>query len=174
MLPAYFAQNDWGRVVFYAVARNALEARGAGCSTCADPNLTLDGAIGYDVVLVAPGYAGRGRPSASLADYLDDAENRNDDDRFATPASQSADRDRVFAILGAETNCAAHARVLVDNAPCADPVSGVRAVCRSASSALAGCRCSAAAASLLRAPCVSGIDGSLCETAVNQLRGCTS
>jgi hypothetical protein len=97
MLPAYFAPNQWARVIHYAAARDALES-GSGCATCVDANLSLDGANGYDVVLVTPGYATGKR--SSWADYIDDAQNRDGDDRYAMPLEQSAARDRIYAIRG--------------------------------------------------------------------------
>ena len=96
MLPPYFASNQWARLIHYAVARDALESGGSGCSTCVDPRLSLDGAAGYDVVLLTPGYAAAKR--SGWAEYVDDAQNRDDDDRYATPLAQSAARDRIYAI----------------------------------------------------------------------------
>ena len=96
-LPAYFARNQWSRVIYYAVARDALESGGSACSTCVDASLSVDGAGGYDVVLLTAGYAA-GAKRSSWTDYIDDAENRNGDDRFATPLSASAARDRLYAI----------------------------------------------------------------------------
>ncbi|MDB5863817.1 MAG: hypothetical protein JWO70_1623 [Betaproteobacteria bacterium] len=172
VLPPYVVSNDWARVIYYAAARNALESGGSGCATCVDPTLTVDGVSGYDVVLVSAGYAGAQRPSPAMAAYFDDPENQDGDDRFVTPRSAGADRDRLYSILGAESGCAASARVLIDNAPCTGPAAGVRAVCQSASAALARCTCSAAAASMTRAPCVSALDAPACELAMTQLRGC--
>jgi hypothetical protein len=63
-LPAYVARNEWARVLYYAVGRSALEAGGAGCSTCTDSSLSIDGASGYDVVLSTPGSAAPRRPRA--------------------------------------------------------------------------------------------------------------
>jgi hypothetical protein len=173
-LPAYFAPNDWARVLYYAVGRSALEGRGESCSTCADPSLTLDGASGFDVVLVTAGYAGATRPSAKPTDYFDDAENTNADDRYVSPASQKADRDRTFSILGSQTGCTAHARVLIDNAPCGTPSNALRPSCVSASAALASCTCSVAASTLLKSPCTNGLIAATCDTAITQLRGCMS
>jgi hypothetical protein len=96
-LPAYFAQNQWSRVIYYAVARAALENAGRGCNTCTDASLSVDGASGYDVVLLTTGYAIGGKRS-DWSEYIDDAENRNDDDRYSTPLAASAARDRLYAI----------------------------------------------------------------------------
>lgn len=173
MLPGYFAPNDWGRVIHYAVARDALDGAGARCTTCIDGTLSIDGSPGYDVVLITAGYAGGNRPSANAGDYFDDSENRNNDDRYATPASPRADRDRLYSIVGATPDCARHARVLIDNAPCAVPGNGVRAACQSAGVMLARCTCSAAAKTIVASPCSSGLGTPACDAAMNQLRGCT-
>lgn len=97
MLPPYFAQNQWSRVIYYTVARSALENAGSTCSTCADASLSVDGASGYDVVLLTTGYA-TGAKRSGWPEYIDDAENRNDDDRYSTPLAASAARDRLYAI----------------------------------------------------------------------------
>ncbi len=173
VLPSYFIANDWARVFHYAVARNALENSGALCTTCVDSTLSLDGAAGHDVFLLTSGYAGANRPSNNAADYFDDLENRNNDDRYATPISAGADRDRMHPILGATAGCAAQARALIDNAPCAAPGNAVRAVCNSARAALMPCTCSAAATTIVNAPCVHGLGAAVCDAAVTQLRTCT-
>jgi type II secretory pathway pseudopilin PulG len=63
----WFTQNGWGRVMIYAISDGA-----AGCPA----PLSLGGTP-RNYVLIAPGAArgGQGRPSASLADYLEDAAN---------------------------------------------------------------------------------------------------
>lgn len=174
-LPPYFAANDWGRVMFYAVARTALDQRGKGCTTCSDTTLHLDGAAGYDVVLITPGYAGKVRSTQGWADYIDDMENRNDDDRFVTPASTQPDADRAYAISASTAGCATLARVLIDNAPCGGvPAGSLRTVCEAAGAGLSTCRCRAAAATLVRPPCASALDARECALAVTELRRCTS
>jgi hypothetical protein len=172
VLPAYVLRNDWPRVLHYGVARRALESSGERCSSCAAPDLSVDSLAGHDVVLVTAGYAGAKRPSSNPADYFEDTENRNDDDRYVTPASANADRDRLFSIVAFENTCAAHARVLTDNLPCAGPSKSPREVCRNASSALARCACSTAATALLQPPCLDRLDAASCDSAVNQLRRC--
>jgi hypothetical protein len=172
VLPSYVVPNDWARVIYYAVARDALEAGGAACATCADASLSVDGAAGFDVVLVSAGYAGAQRPSPAPGAYFDDPENQDGDDRFVTPRGSGADRDRLYAIAGAQSGCAANARVLIDNAPCVSPAAGVRAVCQSAAAALARCTCSSAAATLTGSKCAASLDAPACEAAMTQLRGC--
>jgi hypothetical protein len=171
-LPTYFSANGWGRLIYYAVARTALQDAGKTCSTCTDPTLTIDTASGYDVVLITPGYAGASRPTASWSDYLDDAENHNGDDRFAAPLAQSADRDRLYSIIGAAAGCAGHARVLVDNAPCGTPGSSLRTVCVSAASALSTCSCAPAAGMMLKPPCANLLNASACQSAISLLQAC--
>lgn len=172
-LPSYFAANDWARVVYYAAARGALESRGAACSGCAADTLTLDGADGYDVVLISTGYATSARKGAAPLAYIEDAENANEDERYVTPRATGADRDRVYAVLGQSTSCAAHARVLLDNAPCAAPA-GITPACASASAALGRCSCAPAASAMVRAPCAAAPATAGCETTMALLRSCTS
>lgn len=172
VLPAYVARNDWARALHYAVGRRALESSGERCSTCVAPDLSVDSVGSHDVVLVTAGYASAKRPSSNPADYFDDAENRNDDDRYVTPAAAGADRDRLFSIAAFENTCTAHARVLTDNLPCGATSKGPREVCVSASSALSKCTCSAAAAALLAPPCLDRVSAASCESAVTQVRRC--
>jgi hypothetical protein len=90
-----------------------------------------------------------------------------------TPRGAGADRDRLYSIAGAQSGCAANARVLIDNAPCMSPTAaGVRAVCQSATAALARCPCAAAAATMTGSKCAAAIDAPACEAAMSQLRGC--
>jgi len=174
VLPAYFVRNEWSRGIHYAVARQALEGGGKACTTCNERNLTLDGTRGYDVVLIASGYAEKERSSVAWSDYLDDPENRDGDDRYTTPLSLAPDRNRVFAIAGLAAGCAASARVLIDHLPCARADKALRPACESASTALNGCRCAADARVLMRPPCATHLGAKPCELAVTQLRGCTS
>jgi hypothetical protein len=169
VLPGYFAANDWHRVIHYAVGRGALENGGKACATCIDTSLSVDGAAGYELVLLTTGHASSNRKPPGWGDYIDDAENSNDDDRYATPR---AGADRLFAVAGTLTGCAANARVLADNAPCGTPGAGVRAACRAAGAALESCGCAAAAGAMLKAPCTSTLNSSQCELAMTQLQRC--
>jgi hypothetical protein len=170
-LPPYFAANDWARVIYYAVARNALEDRGAACTACKAESLSVDASSGHDVVLISTGYASAARSGTAPIAYIDDAENNDGDERFITPPAAGADRDRLYSILASESGCAANARVLIDNVPCAS-AGGVRPVCQSASAALARCTCSGAAAVLTKLPCAASPGTAACEIAMTQLRGC--
>jgi hypothetical protein len=173
MLPAYFIRNDWTRVIHYSVARNALESAGRSCKTCADPTLSMDGMGGYDVILLTAGFAASPVKRASDADYIDDIANRDGDDRYVTPVSQAADRDRIYAVTASESGCAANARVLADNAPCGSPEKTGREICRSAAAALDRCRCAAAAAAIVQAPCATTLNSPQCELAITDLKACT-
>jgi hypothetical protein len=174
VLPAYFLRNEWSRGIHYAVARQALEGGGRACTTCTGNNLALDGAPGYDVVLIASGYAEKSRKGVTWSDYIADPGNRDGDDHYSTPVSLEPGRNRVFAVAGAGAGCAASARVLMDNLPCARADRALRPACESASAALAACHCAAEARILTNAPCATYLGFKACETAVTQLKGCTS
>lgn len=169
VLPAYFAANDWHRVIYYAVGREALENGGKSCTTCADASLAVDGAGGYDLVLLTTGHAAPARKRASWGDYIDDAENRNDDDRYVTPG---AGGNRIYVVTGNRAGCFANARVLVSNAPCGNPDSAVRPACRAAGTALETCGCAAAAGTMMKAPCTTALNSPQCELAMTRLQGC--
>jgi hypothetical protein len=173
-LPPYVAANNWDRVIYYAVARTGLENAGNGCVTCVEQNLTIDGSAGHDVVLITPGPSVTGKARATWADYLDDPENRNEDDRYVTPASRDSTRNRMYAITTALAGCAANARVLLHNAPCAGPGGVLRTACQSASKALEGCSCAGAAGALLKSPCMNILSGATCDSVLTQLQACTS
>ena len=170
VLPAYFAANDWYRVIHYAVGRGGLEDGGKSCTTCADASLSVDGAGGYELVLLTTGYASSARKGAGWADYIDDAANRDDDDRYVTPL---AGGDRIYAVTGTLAGCVANARVLVDNAPCGSPDQALRPACRAAGVALESCACAAAAGAMTKAPCTSTLNSPQCELAITQLQRCT-
>jgi hypothetical protein len=171
-LPAYFAANDWARVIHYSVARSALEGTGKSCTTCTDAVLSLDGAAGYDVILLTAGFIASPTPRASASDYIDNPENRDGDDRYVTPLSERPERDRIYAVNARDSGCAANGRVLADNAPCGAPLTGVRTVCRSAGAALDRCGCAAAAVAILQAPCATTLNSPQCELAITDLKAC--
>jgi len=89
--PWMIGSNEWGKRFYYAVAPSETATHGAG-------KLTFDGVVDKDLVLITPGPAGASRPSTNLADYLDDLENRDNDDVFQTPSSTAFTRDRVYTI----------------------------------------------------------------------------
>ena len=90
-VPSWMIGSDeWGKRFYYAVAPSKTETPTAG-------TLTVDG-VSKDVVLITPGPAGASRPSTNLADYWEDAENRDNDDVFQTPSSTAYARDRIYTI----------------------------------------------------------------------------
>jgi hypothetical protein len=173
VLPPYFIANDWGRIIYYAVAKTALQGSGNSCATCVDPDLSVDGVPGFDIVLITPGYAGSMRPSANWINYVDDAANRDHDDRFVAPVSQAADRDHLFSVIGKGGGCAGNARVLADNVPCGLPGNVLRRTCQSAAAALATCTCAAAASVLVKPPCTNAPAHGPCQSALALVQACT-
>jgi hypothetical protein len=174
MLPSYFVENNWARVIHYAAARDALENAGKACKTCFDPSLSIDGVTGSDALLLTPGFSTGAKARTTLSDYFPDPANHDADDRFVTPASAAAGRGSIHGIAGASASCSAIARVMVDSAPCAEPNGAIRAVCAAASSLASGCECAAAAQTLLTPACSSTLSGAPCAAAVARLQGCAS
>lgn len=89
--PWMIGSNIWGKKFYYAVAPIDTATHTAG-------TLTVDGVAGKRLVLITPGPAGASRPSSNLPDYLDDAENSNNDNIFQTPSSTAYARDRIYTI----------------------------------------------------------------------------
>ena len=83
--------NIWGKKFYYAVAPIDTEFHTAG-------TLTVDGVAGKRLVLITTGPAGASRPSSNITDYVDDLENRNNDNIFQTPSSTAYARDRIYTI----------------------------------------------------------------------------
>jgi len=97
LVPPWLSINEWGDKFYYAVAPAETATPTAG-------TLTVD-VVSKNVVLITPGPAGTppggtGRPpfNSNLADYLDDAENSNNNDIFVTPSSVAYARDRIYVI----------------------------------------------------------------------------
>ena len=88
--PSWLPINKWGEKFYYAVAP-------AETATPTPGTLTVD-VVSKNVVLITPGPAGASRPSPNLPDYLDDAENSNNNDIFVTPSSTAYARDRIYVI----------------------------------------------------------------------------
>jgi hypothetical protein len=174
VLPSYFISNDWARIIHYVAARDALEDRGKLCATCADATLSIDRVSGIDALLMAPGFVTGTKARTSPSDYFPDAENHNGDDRFVTPASTALERGSIYRIAGPGTGCPTLARILVDNAPCAEPNGAMRTVCLSAAAATSGCACAAAAQMLVRPPCAATPGSAQCTAAIAQLQTCAS
>ena len=90
-IPAWLIGNMWWKVFFYAVAPAQTYAHNSG-------SLTLDGVPGIDVVLISAGAATTVR-SNFAADYINDAQNWNNDTDFITPTdSTSMNRDRLYTL----------------------------------------------------------------------------
>jgi hypothetical protein len=87
-VPSWFEKNKWGKVFYYAVAPSQTATPTPG-------TLTVDG-VSKNVVLITTGPASASRPSSTLSDYVDDAENNNNDDIFQSPSSSAYARDRVY------------------------------------------------------------------------------
>jgi len=97
-VPSYMiGSNEWGKRFFYTVAETQSAAHGAN-------TLTVDG-VNKDFVVITPGPAGASRPSTNLADYIEDAENRDHGRVFITPTSTAYARDRIYFCPGTAGIC---------------------------------------------------------------------
>jgi len=84
------ASNEWGKKFYYAIAPSESQDHTAG-------TITANGAS-KNLVLITTGPAGASRPSTILADYVDDAENRDGGTIYITPSSTAYARDRLYTI----------------------------------------------------------------------------
>jgi hypothetical protein len=186
-LPSYFVANEWNKVIFYAVGRNALENLGDLCTTCTnDPllppptflkgTLSIDKNIGHAVILITPGSAGANRPvPGGWGNYIDDGMNRDGDDRFVTPKSKSPDRDRLLTIPDdlPPASCRTNSQILIKNAPCHTTGSDSKPVCKRAVHNLkAHCGCAPSGEALIEEPCRNTLNPPDCEAAVATLQAC--
>jgi hypothetical protein len=101
----WFVNNDWRKVIYYAIGKNFLEAdagnvKGGACTSCIDADLTFDGASGNQVVLIMPGPAGvSGAHATWPTDYFEDGENNDaSNDWYVSPSSTAYARDRTYTI----------------------------------------------------------------------------
>ena len=77
-VPAWIiGSNEWGKRFYYAIASSVTATPTPG-------TLTVDG-TSKDLVLITPGPAGASRPSTNLSDYIEDSENRDNDNVFCRP-----------------------------------------------------------------------------------------
>lgn len=189
-LPAYVQPNNWHRIIFYAVGRNALANFGASCTTCTgDPllpppvllkgTLSLDKDIGLALVLITPGSAGPNRPPVPFnwGEYIDDGMNRDGDDRFVTPAARTYDRDRIFTMPDdvPPQACSSNAKMLVHHAPCHTTGTSVKPVCARAERNLnLGCSCSGDATVMVTEPCRNTLSPGECQAAASNLLSCSN
>ena len=107
-VPAWLTNNDWWKVVYYAVAPDKTENNSGGTLTVVgDPST-------YDVVLITPGPAlpGVARPNPPLsptptpaqiaaywAQYLNDPENSDHiNNIYVRPSSSAYTRDRIYVV----------------------------------------------------------------------------
>jgi hypothetical protein len=100
VVPVWLNQNQWWKVVYYAVAPNETQNKSGG-------TLTVDGALGTHVVLITPGPTSPGVPrpvnapgsAAYWAEYLNDAGNSDHNDHlYVRPTSTAYARNRLYTI----------------------------------------------------------------------------
>jgi len=84
------ASNEWGKKFYYAIAPSESQDHTVG-------TITVNGAS-KNLVLITTGPAGASRPSTNLADYVDDAENRDGGTIYISPSSTAYARDRIYTI----------------------------------------------------------------------------
>jgi len=82
--------NEWGKKFYYAIAPSESEDHTAGTITVNSASKNL--------ALITTGPAGASRPNTNLADYVDDAENRDGGTIYITPSSAAYARDRIYTI----------------------------------------------------------------------------
>ena len=101
-IPAWLTNNDWWKVIYYAVAPDQTQYKTGG-------TLTVDGAAGTQVVLITPGPPPEGvsrpvnspsaNPAAYWAEYLKDGENSDhSNNSYVTPSSTAYARNRLYTI----------------------------------------------------------------------------
>ena len=189
-LPTYFQANNWHTVIHYTVGQKALQNFGEAptlCLSCIEllpsapdlkGTLSIDKNPGHAVVLITPGSAGANRPkgwTGNWGHYIDDAGNRDGDNRFVTPASKANDRDRLTTIPDdvPPASCAPNAQMLIRNAPCHTTGTASKPVCEAAVRNLQVCvMCSGQAGVMLDEPCRNTLNPPECQTAVAGLQGC--
>ena len=84
------ASNEWGKKFYYAIAPSESQDHTAG-------TITVNGAS-KNLALIITGPAGASRPSTNLANYVDDAENRDGGTIYISPSSTAYARDRIYTI----------------------------------------------------------------------------
>jgi len=97
----WFIGNQWYTLIYYSVAKNYTPDP-AGCSSCIDFTLSVNGINGVKVLFFMPGTYSGTRAIDELSHYLEDPENNQDttptapDDHYVIPTSQDRDRDRLY------------------------------------------------------------------------------
>ena len=96
--PQWFFDNQWYKLIYYSVARNYKDPE-HNCYSCDHSTLHVDSNFGVRALFFMPGtFAGIRRPD-NLSDYLENPENKDDnDDDYITPTSQAGDRDRLYLL----------------------------------------------------------------------------
>ncbi len=178
-LPNWFKVNRWWQVMYCSVAPGYVKG---GANSCAGGCLTLGGNAAVPALFFTPGTP-RGtlpRPSNSLADYLEETENRDGwsagaNDIYATPAPTPPDRDRVFILAGGALapQCANNAAQLLALAPCGQPPR-LNPQCSTLAAKLAVCTCAAAANQIITPPCENTLKPPQCRAAIATLKACNS
>lgn len=97
--PQWFFDNQWYKLIYYSVAENYADSH-VSCYSCDHGTLHVNGTSGVHALFFMPGtFAGNRSDSSPLSDYLEDAENKDDnDDDYITPTSQAGDRDRLYLL----------------------------------------------------------------------------
>jgi len=97
--PQWFFDNQWYKLIYYSVAENYKEPF-YPCDDCDHSTLHVDGNSGVHALFFMPGtFAGNRIDSSPLSGYLEDAENKDDnDDDYITPTSKDGDRDRLYRL----------------------------------------------------------------------------
>jgi len=100
--PQWFFDNQWYTLIYYGVAKIYTQSPGS-CDPgfCTEDTLSVDHPTntGVRVLFFMPGTFNSAlqRSATTLSDYLEDSANKDDaNDRYATPASQARDRDRIY------------------------------------------------------------------------------
>jgi len=96
--PSWFFENQWYKLIYYSVAEDYKEPF-YPCSDCDHDTLHVDGTSGVQALFFMPGTFADNRSPDQLSDYLEDAENQDDDDDdYVTPSSPAGDHDRLYRL----------------------------------------------------------------------------
>jgi hypothetical protein len=99
----WFVKNNWHHLVYYAMSpSHAASGPIHNCTTAGDCISVTGGSIAANsravIVFAGRSLSNAARPSATLADYLDTAENRNGNTTFEQNRFDKSFNDRFFAI----------------------------------------------------------------------------
>ena len=196
VLPAWFIYNNWSTVIYYALAKQNAQNQGSACLSgyCNSTTLTVDGQPVISAIFFTPGtpLGAITRPSNTLSNYLEDAENNdNNDDIYATPTATVPDRDRIYTSVSAPAavdtsqQCRTMGRALRRLAACGQPPRLNPACAALAGTDLNGnvvtpaqglqvcaSSCKAAALQLVNTPCQNTLRPKVCRNAYEVLEEC--